>query len=192
MELAALVDDPALTQDTAITTDATEPALPPQPRSVTIPPLQRRALAWLVDSALVGLVGLLITVVHITNQAVWLDILASSFSGFDWLVDAIWASNESFLFGIGITMLLAIAYHWLTVALIGRTLGQLAAGLSVLRTDSGARPDLMHAAMRAVLVVVGFIFFGLGHYWRIVDRFQRGWHDLASDTMVVAIDGRQH
>src|SRR5438874_8549821 len=73
---------------------------------------------------------------------------------------------------------------WLMIALVnGQTLGAMAMGVRVLRTN-GSRVDLGRSAARAAMAIVSGLAIGLGYLWAAWDVEKRTWHDMVADTRV--------
>lgn len=73
------------------------------------------------------------------------------------------------------------AYPW---AASGRTLGMTLIGIRVVRTD-GSELSPGRALLRAVTLPLGFVTFGLGFLWALVDRRRRALHDVLAGSSVV-------
>lgn len=69
----------------------------------------------------------------------------------------------------------------------GQTLGMRPWRLKVLQAD-GRRPPLRALLLRYAVATVSLAAGGLGLLWCLVDRERRGWHDLASGTVLVRLD----
>ncbi|GGA84539.1 RDD family protein [Arenimonas soli] len=69
----------------------------------------------------------------------------------------------------------------------GQTLGMRPWRLKVLQAD-GRRPPLRALLIRYAVATVSLAAAGLGLLWCLVDRNRRGWHDLASGTVLVRLD----
>jgi uncharacterized RDD family membrane protein YckC len=69
----------------------------------------------------------------------------------------------------------------------GQTLGMRPWRLKVLQAD-GRRPSLRALVLRYAVATVSLAAAGLGLLWCLVDRERRGWHDLASGTVLVRLD----
>lgn len=81
------------------------------------------------------------------------------------------------------TMLVASAaamviYQTLTVAVMGRTLGQKAVGVRLL-SRNGRRPGPVAATVRGLVSGVGLVLLGAGWLWSLFDGRRSGWHDRA-------------
>lgn len=137
-------------------------------------PAWRRAASWFVDGALLaGLLALLL--VPSVGPAI-------GPAGF---------SQVSDLLGIALLVvaLVAFAYQWLGVALMGATPGLRVAGLRVVGPD-GRRPSPGRAAARGLLGILAAAALGLGLLLALFTRSGRGAHDLLAGTWVV-LDGRE-
>jgi uncharacterized RDD family membrane protein YckC len=63
----------------------------------------------------------------------------------------------------------------------GQTVGLKAWKIKLLTSEF--RPlSWRHATIRFAVSLVSGLFFGLGFLWIIIDRKQRSWHDIASQT----------
>lgn len=69
----------------------------------------------------------------------------------------------------------------------GQTLGMRPWRLKVLGADGG-RPAPRALVLRYAVATVSLLALGLGFLWCLVDRERRGWHDLASGTVLVRLD----
>ena len=69
----------------------------------------------------------------------------------------------------------------------GQTLGMRPGRLKVLQAD-GRRPPLRALLVRYAVATLSLAAGGLGLLWCLVDRERRGWHDLASGTVLVRLD----
>lgn len=68
----------------------------------------------------------------------------------------------------------------------GRTPGDMAVGLRVIREDGGPI-TLGTAIIRYVMLVIGSYALALGLLWVIWDPQKQGWHDKAAGTLVVRV-----
>jgi len=85
--------------------------------------------------------------------------------------------------------LVAFAYHWLGVTLMGSTPGMRILGLRVVGPD-GERPAPGRSAARALLALASTALLGLGLLLALFTRSGRGAHDFAAGTWVVrGLDG---
>ena len=68
---------------------------------------------------------------------------------------------------------------------IGGSIGQLLAGLRVMRVD-GKGLTFWQAAFRTYVGnMTANVLLGLGYFWVFRDSNRQGWHDMVSDTVVV-------
>ncbi|HLW15758.1 MAG TPA: RDD family protein, partial [Actinomycetota bacterium] len=75
-------------------------------------------------------------------------------------------------------------YAWLMIGLVnGQTLGAMALGVRVMRTN-GDRVDIGRSAARAAMAIVSGLVLGLGYLWAAWDVEKRTWHDMVADTRV--------
>lgn len=90
-------------------------------------------------------------------------------------------------------LLLALSYSYFTWSWVarGQTLGGRAWRIRVTRADGGAL-DWATASRRFAVAVPAVGLALLGLLWSRVDRERRGWHDLAADTRVIAVDRDGH
>ena len=100
------------------------------------------------------------------------------------------------VFGTLIMTLLVIPYEVLMIALWGQTLGKMAVGVKVVRSDNGDVPGFGKSAARyAIIFALGLpgllipfsglvlqIICYLSILWR---RHRQGWHDSAAGTFVI-------
>ena len=111
------------------------------------------------------------------------------------LVIALWmvslfpivAIADNRVFGAGVQTLLFFelygffAYFWSTRQ---QTLGMLAWRLTI-HTQNGQPMTLNQVTLRFVGALAGFLFFGLGYLWILIDKQRRSWSDLLSSTRVM-------
>lgn len=125
-----------------------------------------RFLALLIDFLIIGVVGL-----FFPEQR---DVFGRRADGIRYDVG----------FGRPITTLLYFAYSWLMIGLNdGRTVGCLATGLRVARSD-GARLGMGAAAGRQAMAIVSSIPLALGYLWAAWDPQKRTWHDMVASSRV--------
>jgi uncharacterized RDD family membrane protein YckC len=68
----------------------------------------------------------------------------------------------------------------------GRTLGDMALGLQVVRED-GSPITLGIGLVRYIMLIIGSYILLLGILWVIWDEKKQGWHDKAAGTLVVRV-----
>lgn len=66
----------------------------------------------------------------------------------------------------------------------GQTIGAKAWRLRVV-TEHGHPVTVSQAVLRYIVAMVGWLPFGLGHFWAWFDAEKRGWHDLIARTRLV-------
>ena len=91
---------------------------------------------------------------------------------------------DSAVLGLLATFLGPALYFILFWSTGGRTPGQRAAGLQLLRTD-GSRVGLRDAVVRYLGTLLSLPLFFLGYLWMLWDPAGQTWHDKLADTMVV-------
>lgn len=70
----------------------------------------------------------------------------------------------------------------------GMTLGMRAWRVKI-EKEGGGRPGWGHCLLRFLVALVSAAFLGLGFWWSLFEKHQRGWHDLASGTRLVRTPG---
>ncbi|MCK9814267.1 hypothetical protein BK634_06135 [Pseudomonas chlororaphis] len=68
----------------------------------------------------------------------------------------------------------------------GQTLGMQVWGIRVQNTD-GSPISLWQALLRFMVSMASWLCAGLGFFWVLVDKQQRAWHDIYSDSRIVRI-----
>ena len=68
----------------------------------------------------------------------------------------------------------------------GQTLGMQVWGIRVQNAD-GSRISLWQALLRFMVSMASWLCAGLGFFWVLVDKQQRAWHDIYSDSRIVRI-----
>jgi uncharacterized RDD family membrane protein YckC len=141
-------------------------------------PSWRRAAAWVVDLALLGIfVGLLLAPV-LTRADLPVD---TTLAG---MLEALTRSRGVLLPSITLALVAAFAYQWLGLALMGATPGSRLLGLRVAGPD-GRRPSPGRSAVRAALSIPSFLLLGLGVLLGLFTRSGRALHDFGARTWVV-------
>ena len=94
--------------------------------------------------------------------------------------------------GIIIVSILALLYEIVLTAKRGQTLGKMATGVQVVRSDNGGLPGWGKSAGRwavpslvGFIPIIGWIIFLLCYVSLVWDRSRQGWHDKAAGTFVV-------
>lgn len=128
-------------------------------RTYELAGMPERAIALLIDSAIVGAIG--------------------GFIGF----------GGNFLWGSGLFgFLIGMAYQWYFLTRQnGQTLGKLMLGLRVVKEDGTPITD-GEAVMRYLGYILNSAVFMLGWLWAFVDDRNQGFHDKIAHTYVVKAD----
>jgi uncharacterized RDD family membrane protein YckC len=83
-------------------------------------------------------------------------------------------------------LVVTAAYFVLSWSRGGQTIGMRAWRLRVVAADGGALP-WPRALLRFAVAVPALLAGGLGFLWCLVEREQRGWHDLAARSAVIRL-----
>ncbi|MBX2811422.1 MAG: RDD family protein [Myxococcales bacterium] len=149
-----------------------------QQPTVRIPPLWQRIGAIALDFIL----GALVTVQLALQTMMSVEDLPSSYAPDSWLM-ALAQTHVAISLALGAAIALTITNA--VQILLGRTLGQLIFGLRIIRTTTGMSSSRPRALVRCLLGTVGFLLFGAGYVWMLVDVRNRTWHDILTDTVIV-------
>ena len=76
-------------------------------------------------------------------------------------------------------------YHWLFVALYGKTIGKMIVKIKVVDINTFDRPSFNRAFLRSVVRNFSEMFFYLGMLYAIVDPLNRAIHDIIGRCIVV-------
>ncbi len=82
-----------------------------------------------------------------------------------------------------------IAVYTFFVGRWGATIGKLAFGLRIVRSDGGKLPYGL-AFMRFLAYFISLLPLGLGFFWAGLSSRKRAWHDYLADTKVIQRRGR--
>jgi uncharacterized RDD family membrane protein YckC len=178
----------ATTIPPGVTTAPSRVAPEPVPGRHVLAPWGLRAVAYILDGLIVGVVTTLI-IVLITGAAGGVGFLGGDTTGYGGLV-------VGFLFSTLIATAVALLYSpiWM-VRTNGQTLGKQLMGIRVIRPD-GRRIEFLYALVREV-VVKTFLFAGLGGsltfgllwlldcLWPLWDDENRALHDMIVNSRVV-------
>lgn len=132
-------------------------------------PAWRRIAAWAIDAALLG--ALL--------AAMLLPVLGPVFGP-----EGAARVRDVIVPTVLVVALVAFAYQWLGIALVGATPGMLVTGLRVAGPD-GQRPSPGRSAARSALGLGAAAALGAGILLALFTRSGRGAHDLGAGTWVV-------
>jgi uncharacterized RDD family membrane protein YckC len=178
----------ATTIPPGVTTPRSRAEPEPAPDRHVLAPWGRRAVAYVLDGIIVGVVTTLI-IVLITAAAGGVGFLGGDATGYGALV-------VGFLFSTLIATAVALLYSplWM-VRTNGQTLGKQLMGIRVIR-PGGQQIDFLYALLREV-VVKTFLFAGLGGsltfglvwlldcLWPLWDDENRALHDMIVNSRVV-------
>ncbi len=77
-----------------------------------------------------------------------------------------------------------LLYRWWGNA-CGRSVGQRAVGIQVVRLSDGAAPGWGTGLARTLASLLSVFSYGLGFLWALWDANRQTWHDKLADTVVV-------
>jgi uncharacterized RDD family membrane protein YckC len=98
----------------------------------------------------------------------------------NWAVSAVLGVRAAQSMGL----LVGAAYSVLLIGGLGQTVGMLALGIMVIRTD-GSKIDYVRAFVRWLGSLLSAIALCLGFLWIAWDPEKQAWHDKIADTYVV-------
>ena len=102
----------------------------------------------------------------------------------DYIAEWVYAHPAATLHGTLAAVLFSFLYSLVSSFCWGQTLGRRVVNTELV-SDDGGRPRFIKLALRSSLSIVSFFAFGAGHFWSIIDRERRTWHDRLSHTIVV-------
>jgi uncharacterized RDD family membrane protein YckC len=76
-------------------------------------------------------------------------------------------------------------YHWIFVALYGKTIGKMVTKTKVIDADTLQTPGWGRAFIRSVVRNFDEMFFYLGMFYAVFDPLNRAIHDIAGNCVVV-------
>ncbi len=142
------------------------------PAGLTLAPISRRIGGLVLDQIIVALPLVLV-------------VIALGFTPTDTVTSESWL-----IFNMALTSV-AFIYETLMIARLGRTVGKIALGTRVVRTDGG-RPGWSAAVMRALVPLslgaipqVGLLLGVLVYSLALWNPLRQGLHDKAAGTLVV-------
>jgi uncharacterized RDD family membrane protein YckC len=151
------------------------------PRIVTVAPLWRRILAWLVDASL--LMAILFGLLWL-GKAIVAHGPPSRLDGLDYVAETLWSYEKLWIPAGALCVLLSCGYLALFTALGGQTPGKRLLGLSVI-DRAGDSPGVVRSGARAALAVVSGVLMLMGFFLVLVDRRRQALHDKLAGTFVV-------
>ena len=135
--------------------------------NITLAPLPKRGLAYLIDEVLISVLFLFIYIDFIPENAsmeVMIGIINSFFS---------------------YVVLLKIAYQGFVVWMYGATIGKIAMKIRVISVYELERPSLLYSLSRPSMRVFSESVFFLGFIWAYLNPKRETWHDKIASTLVV-------
>ena len=141
-----------------------------------------RAVAALVDAAVVGPVALLC--LFIAGKLTGIALPHAHRTGVDYWLDMALGGEPALWGGILLAAAVAALYLLLFQALTARTLGMRLLGLRLIDVY-GEDPGLLRATVRTLGYGLCLATFSLGFVWIGFDREKRGLHDWVAGTYVV-------
>lgn len=135
--------------------------------NITLAPLKKRALAYLIDEILVSLLFIFIYVDQIPDNATTEETITII---------------NSLVFYV---MVLKVVYQTFFVWMYGATLGRIAMKIKVISLGDLENPSLLFSLSRASFRVISESIFYLGFLWAVLNPKRETWHDKVSNTLVV-------
>lgn len=135
--------------------------------NITLAPLNKRALAYLIDEILVSLLFIFIYVDQIPDNATTEETITII---------------NSLVFYV---MVLKVVYQTFFVWMYGATLGRIAMKIKVISLGDLENPSLLFSLSRASFRIISESIFYLGFLWAVLNPKRETWHDKVSNTLVV-------
>ncbi|MBP9492350.1 MAG: RDD family protein [Sulfurospirillum sp.] len=135
--------------------------------NITLAPLKKRALAYLIDEILVSLLFIFIYVDQIPDNATTEETITII---------------NSLVFYV---MVLKVVYQTFFVWMYGATLGRIAMKIKVISLGDLENPSLLFSLSRASFRIISESIFYLGFLWAVLNPKRETWHDKVSNTLVV-------
>ncbi|WP_263831859.1 RDD family protein [Sulfurospirillum oryzae] len=135
--------------------------------NITLAPLQKRGLAYLIDELLISVLFALI----------YLDQIPENVS----TEELIGTINSLFMY----VVLLKVMYQTFFVWMYGATLGRIAVKIRVISTADLENPSLLLALSRSAFRIISESLFYLGFIWAFLNPKRETWHDRVANTLVV-------
>ncbi|HBC00878.1 RDD family protein [Stutzerimonas stutzeri] len=73
----------------------------------------------------------------------------------------------------------------------GQTLGMQVWGIRIQNAD-GTAIDLWQALLRFLIALVSLLCLGMGYWWMLLDKQNRTWHDMYSESQAVQLPKNIH
>lgn len=135
--------------------------------NITLAPLKKRALAYLIDEILVSLLFIFIYIDQIPENATTEETITII---------------NSLVFYV---MVLKVVYQTFFVWMYGATLGRIAMKIKVISLGDLENPSLLFSLSRASFRIISESIFYLGFLWAVLNPKRETWHDKVSNTLVV-------
>ena len=135
--------------------------------NITLAPLKKRALAYLIDEILVSLLFIFIYVDQVPDNATTEETITII---------------NSLVFYV---MVLKVVYQTFFVWMYGATLGRIAMKIKVISLGDLENPSLLFSLSRASFRIISESIFYLGFLWAVLNPKRETWHDKVSNTLVV-------
>ena len=135
--------------------------------NITLAPLKKRALAYLIDEILVSLLFIFIYIDQIPDNATTEETITII---------------NSLVFYV---MVLKVVYQTFFVWMYGATLGRIAMKIKVISLGDLENPSLLFSLSRASFRIISESIFYLGFLWAVLNPKRETWHDKVSNTLVV-------
>ena len=135
--------------------------------NITLAPLQKRGLAYLIDEILVSVLFALI----------YLDQIPENITTEE-LINTI---NSLFIY----VVLLKVIYQTFFVWMYGATLGKIAMKIRVIATADLENPTFIFSLSRATFRIISESIFYLGFIWAYLNPKRETWHDRVANTLVI-------
>jgi uncharacterized RDD family membrane protein YckC len=140
-----------------------------------------RALAFVIDLAILGVVQLFVaTFVQTIIKFFSITGLVNT------VIDTLKQSSVQIGTGSVLTSLLVIGYYTFFWTLVGFTPGKAILGLKVMRSN-GSKLSFGRSLVRFFSYWISAIPVFLGYFWVLWDRKNQAWHDKIAGTQVMYI-----
>lgn len=135
--------------------------------NITLAPLQKRGLAYLIDEILVSVLFALIYLDQIPENITTEELINTINSLFGYVV------------------VLKVIYQTFFVWMYGATLGKIAMKIRVIATADLENPSLILSLSRAAFRIISESVFYLGFIWAYLNPKRETWHDRVANTLVI-------
>jgi len=127
----------------------------------------KRAIAMTIDDLLVSLIIVFAFSSQFANAKTYEEVL--------------YLTNELF----GYIFIAYTLYHWIFVAVYGKTIGKMITKTRVMDVETLDNPSWLRSFLRSVMRNFDEMFFYLGMAYAIVDPLNRAIHDIVGKCVVV-------